>query len=261
MKEKSMMKVTAFIGSARKKHTYNATELFLQKLKSLGDVEYEIVRLSEYNLETYKGCIVCFEKGEEFCQFKDDRDKLIEKIMNSDGVIFASPNYSFNVSANMKIFLDRIGFIFHRPRFFGKTFTSIVAQGIYGGSKIVKYFDFIGSSLGFNVVKGCCVNSLEPVTEKSRETIDKIIDKLSKKFYAKLIKKEYPAPSLLKLMAFRASRSSMKLMLDESYKDYRHYKEKGWFKADYYYPVKLNPLKKLSGKLFDMMGTRMATNH
>jgi hypothetical protein len=136
-----------------------------------------------------------------------------------------------------------------------------VAQGIYGGSKIVKYFDFIGSSLGFNVVKGCCVNSLEPMTKKGREKIDKAIDRLSKKFYAKLIKKEYPAPSLLKLMAFRASRSSMKLMLDENNMDYRHYKEKGWFESAYYYPVKLSPFKKLFGKIFDMMGTRMATNN
>jgi multimeric flavodoxin WrbA len=261
MKEKTVMNVTAFVGSARKKHTYNATELFLQKLKSLGDMEYEIVRLSDHNLGTCKGCRVCFDQGEEFCQFKDDRDKLIEKITNSDGVIFASPNYSFHVSAVMKIFLDRLGFVFHRPRFFGIAFTSIVAQGIYGGSKIVKYFNFIGDALGFNVVKGCCIRSLEPITEKGRKKIDKIISRQSKKFHAKLIKKKYPAPSLLKLMVFRAGRSSMKLMLDESCKDYRHYKEKGWFEADYYYPVKLSPVKKLFGKIFDMMGVRMARSN
>ena len=53
---------------------------------------------------------------------------LIEKMMASDGIVFASPNYSFHVSATMKMFLDRLGFVFHRPRFFGKTFTSIIAQ-------------------------------------------------------------------------------------------------------------------------------------
>ena len=45
------MKVTAFVGSARKKHTYNSTEQFLHKLQSLGDIEYEIVTLSDYDLE------------------------------------------------------------------------------------------------------------------------------------------------------------------------------------------------------------------
>src|SRR5512138_2564312 len=93
------MKVTAFIGSGRKKHTYNATEQFLQKLQSLGDIEYEIILLSDYHLETCKGCRLCIDKGEELCPLKDDRDLLIEKIMNLDGVIFASPNYSFQVSA------------------------------------------------------------------------------------------------------------------------------------------------------------------
>ena len=32
-------------------------------------------------------------------------------------------------SGMMKVFLDRLGFSMHRPRFFGKAFTSIIAQG------------------------------------------------------------------------------------------------------------------------------------
>ncbi len=255
------MKVTAFIGSARKKHTYHATEQFLQKLQSFGDIEYELISLSDFHLETCKGCKSCFDKGEEFCQFKDDRDKLIEKIDHSDGIIFASPNYSFHISAIMKIFLDRLGFVFHRPRFFGKAFTSIVVQGIYGGKSIVKYFNFIGNGLGFNVVKGCYITALEPMTEKRQLKNDKIIDKQCKRFYSGLVRKEYPAPSLIKLMAFRMARTSMKLMLNETYKDYRYYKEKGWFESDYYYPVNISPLKKLTGKFFDLLGVKMARSY
>lgn len=255
------MKVTAFIGSARKKHTYNAAEKFLQKLQSLGNIEYEIVQLSDYNLGICKGCKLCLDRGEELCPLKDDRDKLIEKIINSDGVIFASPNYSFSVSAIMKIFLDRLGFFFHRPIFFGRAFTSIVAQGIYGGEKIVKYFNFIGNALGFNVTKGCCITTLEPLTEKGWKKIDQIIDKHSKRFYLKLIKKEYPAPSLFKLMIFRMSRTSLKIMLNENFRDYTYFMKNGWFESDYYYPIKLNPLKKLTGKIFDMIAARMARNN
>ena len=111
------MKITAFIGSARKKHTYNASEKLCQQLKSLGDAEYELVQLSDYNLKTCRGCKLCTDKGEELCPLNDDRDKLIEKIRNSDGIIFASPNYSFNLSGLMKIFLDRFNPFFHRPEF------------------------------------------------------------------------------------------------------------------------------------------------
>jgi multimeric flavodoxin WrbA len=201
----------------------------------------------------YKGCKRCLDKGEELCPLKDDRDNLIDKMIHSDGVIFASSNYSFHVSAIMKIFLDRLGYIFHRPRFFGKTFTSIVAQGIYGGKEIVKYFNFIGNALGFNVVKGSFITTLEPMTEKGLNKIEKIIDEQSKRFYKQLIKKEYPTPSIFELMIFRMSRTSMKIMLNEEYRDYTYYKEKGWFQSDFYYPVKLNPLKKLTGKLFDFL--------
>jgi len=251
------MKVTAFIGSARKMHTYNAVEQFLKNIKSFGNTEYEIVRLSDYNLKICKGCKLCLDKGEELCPLKDDRNKLIKKMLDSDGILFASPNYSFQVSGLMKIFLDRLAYIFHRPCFFGKTFTSIVVQGIFGGNNIVKYFNFIGAGLGFNVVKGSCINSLEPMTEKVMKKNNKIIYKQSKKFYSQLIKNEYPAPSLFELMIFRMSRTSRKIMLNESYRDYTYCIEKGWFLSDYYYPVKLNILKKIAGKLFDIITTQM----
>lgn len=248
------MKVTAFIGSARKnKHTYNASEQFLQKLQSHGNIEYEIITLSDYHLGTCKGCKLCFEKGEEFCPLKDDRDILIEKIINSNGIIFASPNYSFNVSAHMKIFLDRLGFFFHRRHFFGKAFTSIVVQGIYGGGKVVKYFNFIGNALGFNVVKGCCLNALEPMTEKDQIKINKMIEKQSKSFYSTLIKNQYPTPTFFELMIFRMSRTSIKLMLNENYRDYTYFRENGWFESDYFYPIQLNPFKKIAGRFFDLI--------
>ena len=251
------MKVTAFIGSGRKRHSYIACEKFLQNLQSFGNIEYELVRLSDYNVGTCKGCRTCFDKGEEYCPFKDDRDKLIAKINDSDGVIFASPNYSFQVSALMKIFLDRLAFNFHRPCFFGKTFTSIVVQGIGKGEDIVKYLDFVGKGLGFNVVKGCCLKTLEPMTEKSQEKFDSIIDTQSKIFYSQLIKKEYPSPSLWWLMVFRMGRTSMQKMLDERWRDYTYYRDKGWFESDYFYPVKLNPFKKLTGKIFDKLAIQI----
>ncbi len=255
-----MKRVTAFVGTARKKSTYNAVRQFLDNLQSLGDVEYEIVALSDYRLGTCRGCKLCFEKGEEFCPLKDDRDVLIEKIMVSDGVVFASPNYSFQVSALLKIFLDRLGFIFHRPRFFGKTFTSIVAQGIYGGGKIVKYLDFVGNGLGFNTVKGSCVTALEPMTEKEKQKIDRALARQNRRFYERLMKPAYPVPTLFKLMAFRMARTSIGLMLDDSSRDYMYYKDKGWFKSDYYYPTRLGALKKMAGSLFDSIETRMMRN-
>jgi len=255
-----MKKVTAFVGTARKQHTYYAVRRFLDGLKSLGDVEYEIVGLTDYRVDLCRGCKNCFRKGEEFCPLKDDRDVLIEKMITSDGVVFATPNYSYQVSGLMKVFLDRLGFVFHRPRFFGKTFTSIVAQGIYGGSKIVKYLDFVGMGLGFNVVKGSCTTALDPMSEKEREKIDSIVAGHSKRFRAGLFQPQYPVPSLFKLFGFRAARTSMRVMLDETSRDFTYYRDKGWFEADYFYPTHLGLLKKATGGLVDSITASMTSN-
>lgn len=244
------MKITAFIGSGRKKHTYFAAEKFLQNLQSKVNIEYEIVQLGDYNLKICTGCSLCLNKGEELCPLKDDRDILLDKIESSDGIVFATPNYSFDVSGLMKVFLDRFGFIFHRPRYFGKVFTNIVVQGVYRGNHIVKYLNFIGNALGTNV-KGSCLISREPMLEKRQKKNDDILEKHSNRFYKQLIKKGLPTPSIFELMIFRMSRNGIKRELNVDFRDYTYYEEKSWFESDFYYPVKLNFLKRSLGSLFD----------
>lgn len=246
-----MKKVTVFISTARKQHTYYAVQRFLEGLQRAGSVECEILCLTDYRVETCRGCKSCFRRGEEFCPLRDDRDVLIGKMESSDGVVFATPNYSYQVSSVMKAFLDRLGFLFHRPRFFGRTCTSIVAQGIYGGSKIVKYLDFVGMGLGFNVVKGSCTTALDPMNTKERETVDAVSDAHSRRFHAGLSEPQYPVPGLLKVCAFRAARTSMQVLLDEHSRDFTYYRDRGWFGSDYYYPVRLGAGKLVAGRLTD----------
>jgi len=248
-----MKKVTAFVGSAHKQNTHKAVVQFLNNLQALGDVEYEIVTLSNYKLEACRGCRVCFDKGEEFCPLKDDRDALMDKIAASDGVIFATPNYAFHMSGMMKTFLDRFGVVMHRPRYFGKAFTSIVTQGFMGGNDIIKYFDLAGRILGFNTVKGSCITGLVPYSEKDLQRMERTLAEHSKRFYATLSRPAYPVPSWFMLIGFRMGRTTIIESLDERSKDYRYYSEQGWFKSDYFYTTRLGLLKKVAGKIFDRM--------
>ncbi len=254
-----MKKVTAFVGSPRRKHTFDTVSQFLRLLESSGGIESEIVALADYNVTRCKGCCVCFNNGEEFCPFRhDDRNVLIDKMMTSDGVVFASPVYSFQVSAVMKTFLDRLGFVFHRPRFFGKAFTSIVVQGIRGGPKVVEYLDFVGTGLGFNVVKGSCVTTLEPITGPAQQAIDRTLAAHSRRFHDRLHQPAYPAPTFQNLMIFRFSRTAIK-GLDEKYRDYSYHRDHGWFESDYFYPVHLGALKRGVGRAFDYAASRRAS--
>jgi hypothetical protein len=111
-------------------------------------------------------------------------------------------------------------------------------------------------TLGFNVVRGTCVNALESRTEKDQQKIDKAFAGQAKRFYSGLAKPTYPTPTLLMLVVFRTFRSMIRQGSDDSTRDYRYYAEKGWFESDYYYPIRLGALKKGAGKLFDSMSAR-----
>lgn len=255
-----MKKVTAIIGSARKKTTYQAIQEFEKNLKQYGDIDFEAVFLSEYRLEFCQGCKQCFDRGEGFCPLKDDRDMLLEKLERSDGVIFATPSYAFQVSARMKNFLDRAAFLFHRPRFFGKTFTAVVSQGVPMGGKIRRYLESTGANLGFDVVKGSCVWTLEPMTELQQKKLRMEVQKLSERFYRKLTCTVPSTPSFLRLMQFRFTRTGIR-SADVKLFDYDYYRDKGWFASDYYHETPMGPIKKFAGHFFDFLGRRLFTTN
>lgn len=108
---------------------------------------------------------------------KDDRDVLLEKLHSSDGVILATPCYSFQVTALMKNLLDRLAFVHHRPQFNGKAFTSLVTYGIFGGASIVKYLETMGENFGFRVARGCSLMTLGPMTERRQRRNSQKIEK------------------------------------------------------------------------------------
>lgn len=251
-----MKKVTAFIGTESKKATYTAVQEFEKNLKQHGEIDFEYVFLSDYRLEFCRGCKLCFVKGEEYCPLKDDRDVLLGKIEPSDGVIFATPNYAYQVSARLKNFFDRTAFFHHRPKYFGKTCTAIVVQGYRGGDNILKYLSSVCGSMGFQVSKGCCTATLDPMTKLQKERLARNIKKASATFHKELLHPA-PSPSFFKLLLFRFARAYVKT-IDRKYIDYHYYKEKGWFEADYYYSVSLGPIKKLAGNLFDLLGRRVS---
>jgi multimeric flavodoxin WrbA len=256
-----MKSVTAFVGSARKYGvTHHATRRFLDNLQLFGDVRSEVVFLSDFDIGLCRGCKACFIRGEEFCPLHDDRDQLIEKVARSDGIVMASPVYSFHVSAHMKAFLDRLGFALHRPRFHGKCFTSIVVEGIYGGRDVVKYLGLVGGGLGFNVVKGsrivCRKNpdtAQEPLAAGERRAMEEALARQARRFHQQLESPPHPVPTMFRLFAFRMARTSIRLELTEDRPDHRYYRDHGWFEADYYYPTRLGPLKRAAGAAFDRL--------
>lgn len=113
--------------------------------------------------------------------------------------------------------------------------------------------------MGFQVAKGCYLTALEPRTAREQKKITQKIKKASRRFYKEL-QRPIPTPSFFKLMVFRMSRTGIKAILNEKDRDYRYFKEKGWFESDYYYDVALGFIKKPAGQLLDFLGERMVKN-
>ena len=91
------MKVLAIIGSLRKGNTLDVVQEVEKHMKELGEVEFEYLFLKDANLELCKGCFNCLTKGDEFCPIKDDRVEIEKRMLESDGVILASPVYVHNL--------------------------------------------------------------------------------------------------------------------------------------------------------------------
>lgn len=65
----------------------------------------EKVRLAEKSIGYCRGCGVCNET--HACLQKDDMAELLEKALEADVIVLATPVYFYTLSAQMKTFIDR----------------------------------------------------------------------------------------------------------------------------------------------------------
>lgn len=106
------MKVIAFNGSARKDG--NTAILINQVFSELEkqDIETEMIQLSGQKIRGCIACYKCFENKDQRCSVKDDVvNDCIEKMLQADGIILASPTYFADVSSELKALIDRAGLV------------------------------------------------------------------------------------------------------------------------------------------------------
>jgi len=99
------MKILGVVGSPRREG--NTSTLLQEALKPFkkNSIETKLVFLSDYNIRDCNGCESCKETYK--CVINDDMQKLYPDILESDAIILGSPTYFYNVSADIKAFIDR----------------------------------------------------------------------------------------------------------------------------------------------------------
>ncbi|MBS7528536.1 flavodoxin family protein [Fusibacter paucivorans] len=95
----------AIVGSSRPGK--NTDRLVDYMLEALGTVEKEVekIYLPSDGIITCDGCEACLTTGD--CHMHDEIAKVVKSLDFAEGVIFASPTYHYDMSAQMKAFLDR----------------------------------------------------------------------------------------------------------------------------------------------------------
>ena len=106
------MKVVAFNGSPRKKgNTVILIQSVFRELEKEG-IETELVQLADKKMRGCIACFKCFDNLDKRCAVKNDGvNDCIEKMNEADGMIFGSPTYFSNITAEMKALIDRAGMV------------------------------------------------------------------------------------------------------------------------------------------------------
>jgi len=134
------MNILAIVGSPRVTGNTNyLVDQALEEASRLG-ANIEKIILSKKNLSPCFGHLNCGKFTE--CKRKDDGMSILQKFAGADGLILASPVYYYDVSAWMKIFIDRNYFLYtHDTKCKARAVGIIVVaagEGISGAVRTLK---------------------------------------------------------------------------------------------------------------------------
>ena len=97
----------------------------------------QIIPLDRLSINPCKACDSCIRSGNLECIQKDDMLPLYSKIRESDCIIFVSPIYWFAVTAQMKLFMDRL-YAFHTKDGFKLSDKIMAGILVYGDEDVVQ---------------------------------------------------------------------------------------------------------------------------
>jgi multimeric flavodoxin WrbA len=101
-------KVIVALGSPRKRgNSAILADRLIKGVESMGG-ECELLFLHGMDVGACTACDACQESMDTFCVIKDDMEPLYPKILEADALVFASPVYWFTVTAQTKLFMDRL---------------------------------------------------------------------------------------------------------------------------------------------------------
>jgi len=125
-----MKKLVAFVGSPRKNG--NTATLVDEVIRGAQDAgtKTTLFNLYDAKIKPCQGCLVCRKTG--YCTLQDDFQNIFEHIIEADVVVFGSPVYVWQITAQMKLLWDRLCGLFDenfKLRYPTKSTIMVYSQG------------------------------------------------------------------------------------------------------------------------------------
>jgi len=110
-------------------------------------IQTETIHLSDWQISFCRHCEECHKKILR-CSVKDSVAGILKKMLESDGIILASPNYINQVTASLKALFDRSAHFIHCQRLLGKYIVGVVTSGSGDDAEVVNYIRYYAHTCG-----------------------------------------------------------------------------------------------------------------
>lgn len=217
------MKILLISSSPRREESQTFL-LAKEVLRGCGNktVKTEVKHLRGLEIEFCRHCEQCHKKIMN-CPIKDDTEDILQKMLEADGIILASPNYINQVTASMKALFDRSSHFIHCKRLLGKYIVGVVSSGSGQDKDVLDYVKYYGHTCGAQYAGG--VSSRAPVGKDKMGEAFKLGNKL-----ALDIKEEREFPDQIRVIEEGREhfKKIVSLRKQEWIEETQYWQEKGW---------------------------------
>ncbi len=182
----------------------------------------EIINLCDLNIGFCRHCEECHREILH-CSVTDNVPGILNKMLEADGIILASPNYINQVTASMKTLFDRSAHFIHCKRLLGKYIVAVVSSGSGQDKDVLDYIQYYSHTCGAQYSGGV----------SSRVSVSK--DKMEEAYGlgVKLVldikeKKAYPEQTAVIEEGKRYFGEVIKKRKNDWTQEYQYWQDKGW---------------------------------
>lgn len=221
------MKIIAVNGSPRKGQSRTGQILreILAGAESQG-AETQYIDITSRNVGPCTGCDKCHRQGR--CALKDEFNEIFDEVLQSDALVLGSPVYIYQVTAQLKAFIDRLGHAIHCQRLLGKYGAVVATAGGTGQVETADYLEALLNRTGTQCVgrMACTLDDGlipdgSPLIREARELGQGLVEAIGER-------KDFPD----QIRVLTQMRTYFCNVMEKRKKrwdwEYRYWQEKGW---------------------------------